>query len=168
VSEGVAELATFVQGDFHGTDISSATVLLLFLLPENLRELTPRFRALTPGTRIVTNRFEIEGWEAEEIGRLGGDSESCCTARLHVVPARVAGTWRLPEGRLVLEQAFQMLSGTLWLGGITTSVEGRVRGNEVNFTAFGAEYVGWVRGDFVSGQINGGSGGAWSGVRVVV
>ena len=121
---------------------------------------------LAPGTRIVTNRFAIEGWEADEVSRLGGDSEGCCTARLHVVPAPVAGTWRLSDARLVLEQTFQMLYGTLWLDGISASVDGRVRGNEVSFTALGDEYVGCVRSDSVSGTINGGAGGAWAGVRV--
>lgn len=165
VIESVAELATFVQGDLYEADTSKATVLLLFLLPENLRALTPGFLALSPGTRIVTNRFAIEGWEADEVSRLGGDSESCCTARLHVVPAPVAGTWLWSEARLVLEQTFQMLSGTLWLDGISTSVVGRVLGNEVSFSAAGDEYVGCVRGDFVSGTINGRAGGAWSAVR---
>ncbi|MEA3158311.1 MAG: hypothetical protein QOK44_5900 [Betaproteobacteria bacterium] len=92
VKEGVAERATFVQADLYEVDISQATVLTLFLLPENLRKLTPKFRELRPGTRIVTNRFGIEGWRAEETRRLGGDSASCCTALLYVVPAKVTGT----------------------------------------------------------------------------
>src|SRR5256885_2199880 len=61
---GVADKATFVQGDMYEADISQATVLALFLLPENLRKLTPKFLALRPGTRIVANHFGIEGWEA--------------------------------------------------------------------------------------------------------
>lgn len=86
VREGVAHLAKFVQADFHEADTSGATVLMLFLQPENLRELSAKFMALKPGTRIVTNRFGIEGWEPDEISRIGGDSPSCCTALLYVVP----------------------------------------------------------------------------------
>ena len=61
------------------------------MLPENLRALAPKFLELTPGTRIVTNRYTIDGWDAEESVRLGGHSESYCTAHLYVVPARAGG-----------------------------------------------------------------------------
>src|SRR6476469_7423409 len=62
---GVGDRAAFVQGDMYEADISQATVLALFLLPENLRKLTPKFLRLKPGTRIVANHFGIEGWEAD-------------------------------------------------------------------------------------------------------
>jgi SAM-dependent methyltransferase len=88
--EGVDDRATFLQGDLFEADISQATVLTLFLLPETLRRLTPKFLALTPGTRIVTNRFGIDGWDADEIGRIRGDSANCCTALLYVVPSAVS------------------------------------------------------------------------------
>jgi SAM-dependent methyltransferase len=85
---GVADLARFVQGDMYEADLTRATVLLLFLQPENLRMLSAKLMALKPGTRIVTNRFEIEGWKSDEIGRIGGDSPDCCTALLYVVRQR--------------------------------------------------------------------------------
>src|SRR5690349_13361289 len=59
-NEGVADRATFVQGDMYEADISQATVLALFLLPENLDKLAAKFLALNPGTRIVVNQFWIE------------------------------------------------------------------------------------------------------------
>jgi hypothetical protein len=89
-SEGVADRATFVQGDLYEADISEATVLTLFLLPENLSRLAPKFLELKPGTRIVTNRYEIEGWNADQMIRIGGNSANRCTALLYVVPARPA------------------------------------------------------------------------------
>jgi SAM-dependent methyltransferase len=92
VSEGVAHRATFVQGDLYEADLSGATVLMLFLQPESLRRLSATFMALQPGTRIVTNRFEIEGWKPDEISRIGGNSPSCCTAVLYVVPEKPAIT----------------------------------------------------------------------------
>jgi SAM-dependent methyltransferase len=92
VRERVAHLATFVQADLYEADISGATVLMLFLQPENLRELSAKFMALKPGTRIVTNRFGIEGREPDEISRIGGDSPSCCTALLYVVPEKAGIT----------------------------------------------------------------------------
>ena len=68
--EGVAEKAKFVQGDMFEADISRATVLALFLLPDNMRKLKPKFLALKPGARIVTNGYEIDGWEPEEVSRM--------------------------------------------------------------------------------------------------
>jgi SAM-dependent methyltransferase len=83
---GVEERAAFVQGDVYTADLTGATVLTLFLLPENLRALEPALSRLKPGTRVVTNRFAIEGWSPKEVRRIGGSSENCCTALLYVVP----------------------------------------------------------------------------------
>src|SRR5438105_15169395 len=95
---GVAERAQFVQGDMFQADFSQATVLALFLLPANLRRLTPKFLDLTPGTRIVSNSYRIEGWEEETYAEIGGECFAWCTAYLYIVPANVAGAWRLPAG----------------------------------------------------------------------
>jgi precorrin-6B methylase 2 len=86
VRAGVEERAAFVQGDLYTAQLSEATVLTLFLLPENLRALEPALSRLKPGTRVVTNRFAIERWIAKEVRRIGGTGESCCTALLYVVP----------------------------------------------------------------------------------
>ena len=84
-AEGVAERAKFVQGDMYEADISRATVLALFLLPVNLEKLKPKFERLKPGTRIVTNGYQIAGWEPKEVGVAGGDCAPWCTAYLYVV-----------------------------------------------------------------------------------
>jgi ribosomal protein L11 methylase PrmA len=85
---GVADRARFVEGDMFEADISEATVLALFLLPDNLNKLKPKFERLKPGTRIVTNGFPIDGWDANEVGKAQGDCESWCTAYLYVLPPR--------------------------------------------------------------------------------
>ena len=85
VAEGVAERAKFVQGDMYEADISQASVLALFLLPVNLETLKPKFERLRPGTRIVTNGYQISGWEPKEVGVAGGDCAPWCTAYLYVV-----------------------------------------------------------------------------------
>ena len=51
---GVANRATFVQGDMYEADVSQATVLALFLKPENLDRMQDKFLAMKPGTRIGT------------------------------------------------------------------------------------------------------------------
>jgi SAM-dependent methyltransferase len=159
--EGVSDRAKFVQGDMYEADISKASVLALFLLPENLRRLTPKFLDLRPGSRIVSNGFQIEGWDYDQTGRTEGNCGSWCTAYLYIVPAKVAGTWRMPQGTLTLKQDFQKVKGTLSSGGKTLPVEGRLTGEIITFTAGGAKYEGRVNQDVILG-----SGAAWSATRV--
>ncbi|HEV3008373.1 MAG TPA: class I SAM-dependent methyltransferase [Burkholderiales bacterium] len=85
-AEGVGDRARFVEGDMYEADISQATVLALFLLPDNLSQLRPKFEQLRPGTRIVTNGYQIAGWEPNEVGVAAGDCQPWCTAYLYVVP----------------------------------------------------------------------------------
>jgi hypothetical protein len=89
-AEGVADRAKFMQGDMFEADISKATVLALFLLPDNLERLKPKFERLRAGTRIVTNGYQIAGWDAKEVGVAGGDCAPWCTAYLYIVPATPA------------------------------------------------------------------------------
>jgi SAM-dependent methyltransferase len=159
--EGVDGKAMFVQGDMFEADISEATVLALFLLPDNLTRLTPKFLDLKPGSRIVANGFGIGGWDADETSRVEVDCWEWCTAYLYIVPAKAAGTWKLPRGTLTLEQSFQKLAGTLDAGGAMLPVtNGRLRGDQIAFTAGGTEYVGRVNGDAMEG-----GDGAWRAVR---
>ena len=99
---GVPDKALFVRGDMYEADISKATVMALFLLPSNLLQLRPKFADLRPGTRIVSNTFSIQDWTPEKTETVG-DCSSWCTAMLYIVPAKVEGTWRLPQGELVVE-----------------------------------------------------------------
>jgi SAM-dependent methyltransferase len=164
--EGVADKAQFVQGDMYEADISQATVMALFLLPENLRRLTPKFLALKPGSRIVANGFGIDGWEPEETGRSSGECGSWCTAFLYIVPAKVAGTWRLPQGDLTLEQKFQMLSGSLKNGtAVMPITKARMYGDQITFTVGDTNYSGRVSGDVMEGRSAGMRAGAWKATR---
>ena len=83
---GVADRATFVQGDMFEADISKATVLALFLMPDNLRRLEPKFRALPAGTRIVVNTFGSPDWTPVATEVLTDNCTSWCTAMLYQVP----------------------------------------------------------------------------------
>jgi precorrin-6B methylase 2 len=145
---GVADRATFVQGDMFEADISKATVMALFLLPDNLRKLRDKLFNLRPGTRIVANTFGIEGWTADETKQYDDGCSSWCTIMLWIVPAKVGGTWKMESGDLMLTQDFQMVSGTL---GSTRIENGRLRGNDITFTAGDATYTGKVNGDTMEG-----------------
>jgi SAM-dependent methyltransferase len=165
--EGVADKAKFVQGDMFTADISQATALALFLLPDNLRKLEPKFQALKPGTRIVVNTFGIDGWEPEQTDRAPGECGAWCSVILYIVPAKVAGTWRLPQGELTLDQKVQTLTGSLASNGTKVEIQnGRVRGDQVQFSVNGAQYVGRLNGDELEGVMKGSSQGAWKATKV--
>jgi SAM-dependent methyltransferase len=166
-AQGVAGKASFIQGDMYEADISKATVLALFLLPHNLTKLTPKFLALKPGTRIVGNTFAPEGWEADESETISGDCVSWCTSLLWIVPSKVEGAWKLAAGDLALKQEFQMVSGTLTTNGKPSPVTGRLRGDQITFTAGGTEYTGRVAGDTMEGAVKANAtNGNWSATRV--
>ena len=153
---GVAERATFVNADLFETDLSPATVITMFLLPELNTRLRPQLLELEPGTRIVSNTWDLEDWAADATEVLD-PCPGFCTALLWIVPARVAGTWKLPDGELVLEQQFQMVSGTLRTASGAVPIEaGRLRGNELSFRADGASYTGRVRGNQLAGDADDG------------
>src|SRR5262245_41343246 len=82
-AEGVGHLAKFVRGDMYEADISQATVLALFLLPANLERLRPKFERLKPGSRIVTNGYQIPGWTAKEVRTAEADCGNWCEAYLY-------------------------------------------------------------------------------------
>lgn len=149
---GVADRASFVEGDMFTADISKASVMALFLLPANLEKLRDTFLALAPGTRLVMNTFDIPDWVPDAKETLGEGCVSWCTAHLYHVPARVEGRWTTSRGELVLRQEFQMVAGTLTPpGGAATSVSGRLRGTEFTIDAGGEVLRATVRGDRLDG-----------------
>ena len=111
--EGMADKAQFTKADLFETDFSKATVITMFLLPDINLKLRPKILDLKPGTRIVSNTFTMGDWEADQTDSPGGCDSSWCTALLWIVPAKVAGTHKIPQGELTLKQQYQMLSGTL-------------------------------------------------------
>jgi precorrin-6B methylase 2 len=165
---GVADKATFVQGDMYEADISKATVLALFLLPDNLTKLRDKFLRLKPGTRLVMNTFGIPEWDADVTETISGTCVSWCTSLLYFVPAQVAGTWKVPQGELTLTQTFQKVSGTLTTSGTTVPIaNGKLRGDQLTFTVEGTEYSGRVATDRIDGaQVTNGSKRSWTASRV--
>jgi precorrin-6B methylase 2 len=138
---GVADKATFVQADLFKTDLSKATVITMFLLPSINMQLRPSILNLKPGTRIVSNTFTMEDWDADQTESVTENCSSWCTALLWIVPAKVQGTWKTANGNLTLTQQFQMLTGNL--NGTPIS-GGRMNGDQITFTAGGTTYNGRV------------------------
>jgi SAM-dependent methyltransferase len=147
--EGVADRASFVKADLFETDFSRATVITMFLLPAINLQLRPKILALKPGTRVVSNTFTMNDWLPDETATLTpkeGCNSGYCTALLWIVPARVAGDYRLAQGELTLIQHFQKLSGKLVIGNTAFLVDGKVRGEDISFTAGGVQYSGRMNG----------------------
>ncbi len=149
---GLAGKVTFVQADLFKTDFTEATVVTLFLLPEINLRLRPKILAMKPGTRVVSNSFDMGDWAADETVASVASCRNFCSAFYWVVPAKVEGTWQLGESRLVLEQTYQMLKGTLTTGNVVAPVKGRLTGAEIAFSAAGTEYKGRVNGDVFEGE----------------
>lgn len=143
---GLSDRAQFMKADLFQTDLSKASVITMFLLPDINLKLRPKILQLKPGTRVVSNTFTMGDWKADETGSPDNCDSSWCTALLWIVPARVAGTYKTPQGEVTLKQRFQMLSGTLRSEDRTVPIEGRVRGEEITLKAGGKEYHGRLNG----------------------
>src|SRR5262245_5831866 len=100
--EGVTSRASFRKADLFETDLSQATVITMFLLPDINIKLRPKILDLKPGTRVVSNTFTMGEWKADETATVeAGCSSSWCTALFWIVPAKVAGSYKIPAGDLV-------------------------------------------------------------------
>jgi SAM-dependent methyltransferase len=155
---GVSGRATFVRGDMYLADISKATVMVLFLLPENLSKLRDKLLDLPPGTRLVLNTFAIPDWKPDVTVPITGKCEQWCTAMLYYVPAKVAGTWKTPQGELTLQQTFQDVTGTLNMGGKSVAVTGKLTGAQIALNIGGTERTGKVSGHRIDAK-------GWSATR---
>ena len=164
---GVTDRATFAKADLFESDFSQATVITMFLLPDINLRLRPKILDLKPGTRIVSNTFTMDDWTPDETVSVTDECSSWCTALMWIVPAKVEGNWRLATGQLMLNQTFQMVSGTLSSGGSAGSVtDGKLRGDQISFSVGGVQYAGRVNGNTMTGTFKGaGKNGDWSATR---
>lgn len=63
VAAGVTDKVRFVQGDLFELDLTPATVITLYLLPDLNVKLRPRLLKLKAGTRIVSHDFAMGDWK---------------------------------------------------------------------------------------------------------
>jgi hypothetical protein len=154
-AQGAAK-ATFVKADLFESDFSKATVVTMFLLPSINLQLRPKILDLKPGTRIVSNSFDMGDWQPDDTATVPSCTQFC-RAMLWIVPAKTAGTWRLlPAADLTLTQSYQMLSGTFASGGAGSSMpiaNAKLQGDQITFEAGGTRYTGRVNGDRIQGTL---------------
>lgn len=161
---GVSDRASFIKADLFEYDLSNASVITMFLLPEINLRLRPKLLELKPGTRIVSNTFTMGEWKPDLEVTIDENS-SWNTALLWIVPAKVEGTWKMGDGELTLNQEFQKFYGSYKQNGKTTPVsEGNLNGNTLTFKAGGTVYTGQVNNNTMSGT-NGSNKTEWTATK---
>lgn len=131
---GVAARAQFRQQDLFDTDLSAASVITMYLLPQVNMALRPRLLALAPGTRIVSHDWDLGDWAPDRTLTLAVPEKAIGReklSRLHLwlVPARLQGLWCGPSGlQLQVQQQHQMLSARLQRGDEQQALAGRIAG----------------------------------------
>ncbi len=131
---GVAERTSFRVQDLFETDLSAASVITLYLLPEFNLRLRPRLLALAPGTRIVSHDWDMADWLPDRTLTLDVPDKAIGReklSRLHLwrVPARLQGLWCGPAGVVLrIAQQFQVVTATLDAAGVRQSLQGRLDG----------------------------------------
>ncbi|HJS76627.1 MAG TPA: class I SAM-dependent methyltransferase [Burkholderiales bacterium] len=169
----VADRTQFMVKDIFETDLSAASVVAFYLLPEVNAKLLPKLLALKPGTRIVSHDGGIGDWPPDErlemrapekpVG-VGGVSR----VELWIVPADARGTWtsEIPghggAWSFRVEQQFQVLDIDVAAQGRDLLVRNsRLRGEEikiivtgvVNNRAWHHYFVGELKGDRIAGDV---------------
>nr|WP_145545597.1 methyltransferase domain-containing protein [Variovorax boronicumulans] len=135
---GVAERAQFRVEDIFQTDLSGATVITMYLLPDVNLALRPRLLALEPGTRIVSHDWDMGDWKPDQTTvlpvpdkKVGLDKTS--KVQLWTVPAQVQGLWCgagvLQGTRFAVQQKFQEFTATMTRGQRVREYGGRIEGD---------------------------------------
>jgi precorrin-6B methylase 2 len=154
VNAGVSDKTDFIEADLFEYDLSKATVITMFLLPEINLRLRPRLLDLRPGTRIVSNTFTMGEWEPDYEVTTDENWNSWNTALLWIVPAKVDGTWSIGPDELKIRQNFQMIFGTLSVKGKPVPIiDGRLNGNDITFRIGNALYLGKVQEGRMTGTV---------------
>ncbi len=179
--EGIADRARFLKQDLFKTDVSQATVITMYLLPDTVNLLKDKFLAeLRPGTRIVSHDYPLTGWIPEKYVQMDLEDKvhisgvTTTLIYLYVVPARVGGRWsaKMPPAvsrapaTLQLSQQLTRVSGSVRLDGKEVPLEEfKLRGDKISFRLSGrrGEFTGQVRGRSIEGEVvNGRSRLPWS------
>ena len=179
--QGLADRVKFMKQDLFKTDISQASVITMYLLPNTVNLLKDKFLSeLKPGTRIVSHDYPLTGWVPEKYVHMDLEDKvhiSGVTTTLiyvYIVPAKVAGSWtvRMPPAvtaapaTLSLRQQLTRVSGSARIDGKEVALEDVIlRGDKISFRFAGrkGEFTGQVRGNAIEGMFeSGGNKSAWS------
>jgi hypothetical protein len=162
---GVSDRVEFLEQDLFETDLSRASVVTIYLLPQVNLALRPKLlRELKPGTRVVSHAFDMWEWEPDQSTLVEGD-----WIYYWVVPANVSGVWEWVDAgpdtaelyRLELAQTFQEVGGTFMVGDDPMPMENvKLEGDRLEFTVVQnvagryapVRYEGYAQGDIIKGR----------------
>ncbi|HEX9434256.1 MAG TPA: methyltransferase domain-containing protein [Burkholderiales bacterium] len=171
--EGLADRVKFMKADLFKTDISQATVITMYLLPDTVNMLKEKFLGeLRPGTRIVSHDYPLTGWIPEKYVQMDLEDKvqisgvTTTLIYLYIVPAKVAGKWEahMPPAiskqpaMLSLKQQLTRVSGSVRLDGHDVPLEDvKLRGDKLTFKLAGrkGEFSGTVKGSAIEGMLDG-------------
>jgi len=172
--ENVTDRVTFREQNLFQTDISEATVISTYLLPEMNLKLRPKIMALRPGTRVVAHDYSMGDWYPDEQKTLVVPEKKVGSPGISyifswVVPALAAGKWQstLTVGGKELRyefdmtQFFQNIDGDAAVGALSGEVRGKMAGEQIRFTLTGKsgqridrhEFQGKLSGDTITGTV---------------
>ncbi len=180
--EGITDRARFIKENLFETDLTQATVITTYLLPEMNLKLRPKILSLKPGTRVVAHDYHMGDWNPDEQKDLIVPEKTVGTPGhslvfLWTVPARVGGRWQAqiksPAHSGDLEfgfaQRFQKLDGTAKSGSRQIALLApKIVGDQVSFAFFTKpgdnqtrhQFTGTVKGDTIDGVVRVGEGAA--------
>jgi len=176
-AEGVADRARFVEQNLFEADLSQATVITSYLLPEMNEKLRPKILALKPGTRVVAHDYHMGEWLPDEERTLQVPEKKVGNPGVSyvyfwLVPARVAGRWNsevvtkagAQKIEFLFDQRYQSLSGSARTGGQDLKLRApKIEGERVSFSLLGKQrqdFSGVVKGDVIEGTVRTGEGAA--------
>lgn len=133
---GVTERAQFLVQDLFETDLTQASVITMYLLPEVNLQLRPKLLALKPGTRIVSHDWDMGDWKPDRTLVVDAPDKPVGLekkSRVHFwrVPAQLGGLWCAPGAALQLEQTFQRLRGQFTRAQASQPIDARIDGTQV-------------------------------------
>src|SRR5256714_12789815 len=171
--EGLADKVKFLKQDLFKTDISQATVVTMYLLPDTVNLLKEKLLTeLRPGTRIVSHDYPLTGWIPEKYVQMDLEDKvqisgvTTTLIYLYIVPAKVGGRWeaRMPPAiskqpaSLTLKQQLTRVSGSLRVDGRDLPLEEvKLRGDHLTFKLPGrkGEFSGTVKDGAIEGMLDG-------------
>ena len=179
--EGIADRVKFITQDLFKTDISQATVLTMYLLPNTVNMLKDKLLSeLRPGTRVLSHDYPLAGWVPEKYVQMDLEDKVAISGvtttliYLYVVPAKVAGGWsaKVPASvskgpvRLDLKQQVTRVSGSARLDGKEVALEDvKLKGDQISFRLAGLRgtFSGTVKDNAISGTFDGaGARSSWT------
>ena len=179
--EGIADRVKFLTQDLFKTDISQATVLTMYLLPNTVNMLSDKLLTeLRPGTRIISHDYPLAGWVPEKYVQMDLEDKVAISGvtttliYLYVVPAKVAGGWsaKVPPSvskgpvRLDLKQQVTRVTGSARVDGKEVALEDvKLKGDQLSFRLAGMKgtFSGTVKDNAISGTFDGaGARSSWT------